>query len=623
MKKIYAILFFIAVSMSTVTAQNKDTKAADKHFDRLEYTDAIEDYEKLIKRGKADSYVYERLATAYYNINDTENAAKYYKRVVDQKGVDAESVYNYAQALRANGKFMEAGNAMQQFANMKPRDSRAKDFMANPNYMPALLDNSPRYTVANAGDINSEYSEFGGTMNGNTFYFSSARNKSRRSYGWNDQPYLDIYSATKTDEVIGSAELIPGDVNTKYHEGTVAFSADGNRIYFDRNNYYKGKYSKDEEGVNQLSIYTAQLVNGKWADVKPVPFNDKNYSTGHPTLSKDGKTLYFVSDRPGGVGSSDIYSVSVAANGSFGTPQNMSAVNTEGKEVFPFIADSGALFFSSDGHLGLGGLDVFSYADGEVTNLAMPVNSSGDDFAFSIDESTMTGFVSSDRQGGKGSDDIYMVNEIPSCDVEIVATVIDNTTGDAISGAQVDIYDAQRNKLGTEMSNSSGQVVFMGVCDEVYGLTAQKEGYESGTASASSSTAGPLAVTVGMNPIEEIIVEDRVVLNPIYFDLDKSNIKPQAAFELDKLVQIMKKYPTMVIKIESHTDNRAGDNYNMKLSDRRAKSTMQYVISKGIDASRLSAEGKGESQPLVACGGSCTEAQHQQNRRSDFIIIER
>ena len=623
MKKIYAILFFIAVSLPTITAQNKDTKPADKHFDRLEYTDAIDDYEKLIKRGKADAYVYERLATAYYNLNDTENAAKYYKRVVDQKGVDSESVYNYAQSLRAQGKFTEASNAMKQFANMKPRDTRAVKYMKNPNYMPALLDNSPKYTVVNAGDINSEYSEFGGSMSGNTFYFSSARNKSRRSYGWNDQPYLDIYSATKTDEVIGSAELIPGDVNTKYHEGTVAFSADGKRMYFDRNNYFKGKYAKDEDGVNQLSLYTAEWINGKWADVTPVPFNDKNYSTGHPSLSKDGKTLYFVSDRPGGVGSSDIYKVSVDANGNFGSPENMSTVNTEGKEVFPFVADSGALFFSSDGHLGLGGLDVFKYTDGRVSNLAMPINSSSDDFAFTMNESTMTGFVSSDRQGGKGSDDIYMVNEIPSCDIEIVATVIDTATGDAIAGAQVDMYDAQRNKLGTKMSNGSGQVVFMGVCDETYGLTAQKDGYESGTASASSPTAGPVAVTIGLNPIEEIIVEDRVVLNPIFFDLDKSNIKPQAAFELDKLVQVMKKYPTMVVRIESHTDNRAGDRYNMNLSERRAKSTMQYVISKGIDASRLSAVGKGESELLVDCGGSCSEAQHQKNRRSDFIIEQR
>lgn len=623
MKKIYLFIFALTVSTASLTAQNRDTKAADKHYDRLEYTEAIEDYERLIARGKADSYVYERLANSYYNINDTEKAATYYKRIMDDSDVDAEAVYNYAQSLKANGDFAASNDAMKKFAGMKPRDKRAVEFMKNPNYIPGLLNSTPQYTVENAGDINSEFSEFGGTMSGNTMFFSSARNTSRRDYGWNDQPFLDIYAANWTDGTIGSAELIPGDVNTKFHEGTVAFSADGNRIYFDRNNYYKGKYKKDEDGVNQLNLYSAELVNGKWVDVKPLPFNSSEYSTGHPALSKDGKTLYFVSDMPGGKGMADIYSVSVNADGSYGTPKNVSAVNTEGKEVFPHVTDSGVLFFSSDGHPGLGGLDVFKSEGNEVTNLGVPVNSGGDDFAFMYDEASMSGFVSSDREGGKGSDDIYQVAGIPPCDVNMVVTVVDNVTGSVITNAKVDIYDSSRNRLGTKMTNDRGQVEFMGECDVNYTLTAEKEDYESGTAVASSSEDGPLPVRIGLDPIEEIIQEDRVVLEPIFFDFDKSNIKPQAAFELDKLVQVMKKYPNMVIRVESHTDNRGGNRYNMQLSERRAQSTVQYVISQGIDASRISGIGKGKTDPLVDCSGGCTDEQHQQNRRSDFIIVER
>ena len=623
MKKVYLFIFALAVSTTTLTAQNRDTKAADKHYDRLEYTDAIEDYERLVGKGKADDYVYERLANCYYNINDTEKAATYYKRIVDNSDVNSEAVYNYAQSLKANGDFAGSNAAMRKFAGMKPRDKRAMEFMKNPDYIPGLMSATPKYTVENAGDINSEFSEFGGVMSGNTMFFSSARNKKRRDYGWNDQPFLDIYAANWTDGTIGSAELIPGDVNTKFHEGQVAFSPDGNRIYFDRNNYFKGKYKKDEEGVNQLNLYTAELVNGKWVDVQPLPFNSDAYSTGHPAITPDGNWLFFVSDMPGGKGMADIYMAKINKDGTYGEPENVGALNTEGKEVFPSIGDSGTIYFSSDGHPGLGGLDVFMSDGTTVTNMGVPVNSGGDDFAFIYDEAGMKGFVSSDREGGKGSDDIYQVAGIPPCDVNFVVTVVDGDTGSVIQSANVDFFDGDRNKLGSGMTNDRGQIEFAGECELNYIFTVEKDNYESGTARASSDSDGPYEVRIALNPIEEIVKEDRIDLEPIFFDFDKSNILPQAAFELDKLVQVMEKYPNMVIRVESHTDSRGGNRYNMQLSERRAQSTVQYVISKGIDASRISGIGKGKTDPLVDCSGGCSDEQHQQNRRSDFIIVER
>jgi len=627
MKKLYLILFFIAVSTSTISAQSNATKSADKHYDRLEYTDAIDSYLRLVENGKADSYVYERLANSYYYINDTKNAATYYKRVVDNG--NAENVYNYAQCLKATGKFEESNTWMQKFAEINPSDSRAVEFMSEPNYIPKILGEVQKFTVTNAGDINSEYSEYGGLLVGNQFYFSTARNEKRRNYGWNEQPYLDIYSATKTGDVIGSSEMISGDVNSKYHEGTVAITADGKRMIFDRNDFFKGKYKKDEEGVNQLNLYTAEWVNNKWTDIKPVPFNSENYSTAHPSLSPDGNTLYFASDMPGGKGMSDIYKVSIDSNGNFGTPENVSSINTEGMDSFPFIGDSGTIYFSSNGHMGIGGLDVF-YAEanengfGETRNLGLPVNSGSDDFAFTINEASQEGFVSSDREGGKGSDDIYLVKQIePLCDVTIVATVYDSKTRKPLRNAMVDIFDNKKNKISTKMTDRSGNVTYIVECDEMYVLQASLIDYESNSTNISPTRESDVTASIGLNPIEEIIKEDMIVLNPILFDLDKHNIKAQAAFELDKLVQVMKKYPTMIIRVESHTDNRATNEYNMTLSNNRAQSTVQYVISKGIDASRISGVGMGEENLKVDCGDSCTEDEHQQNRRSEFIIVKR
>jgi outer membrane protein OmpA-like peptidoglycan-associated protein len=631
MKKIYTILLLIAVSTTIVSAQNSKTKKADNLYDRLAYTDAAQAYQKVLKRGTTDVYVFERLANCYYFINDTKKAEMYYKRVAKSKDANPEAIYNYAQTLKANGKFSDYNTWMKNFAKLSPNDTRVKEFMKNPNYIPKIMDDMARYTATNMEDINSEYADFGGIVYGKDFYFASGRNTSRKTYQWNEEPYLEIYKATNVGGTMKNAELLNGDVNTKYHESNAVISADGKRMYFDRNDYFEGDYDKSASGINQINLYYAENIDGKgWSGVVSAPFNNNEYSTGHPALSQDGNTLYFVSDMPGGKGGSDIYMVAINSDGSLGTPERLGDnINTEGKELFPYIDSNGTLYFSSNGHMGIGGLDVF-YAEaqgdgfGVVNNLGKGVNSSADDFAYKYDPTSQSGYVSSNREGGMGSDDIYMVEavEIP-CEVTIAVLVINENTNAAVAGARVDLYDTMGNKLSTKTSNVDGMVSFKAACDQAHEVQGVLADFESNASKVAPANDQKVSATIALKPIEEIIVEDQIVLNPILFDLDKSNIKAQAAFELDKVVAVMNKYPEMVIAVGAHTDSRATDAYNLSLSEARAQSTVQYIISKGISGKRISGKGYGESQPKVSCGDNCSEAEHQLNRRSEFTIVNR
>lgn len=628
MNKIYTILLLLAVSTSMITAQNKNTKKADQYYDRLQYIDATQAYEKALKDGERSTYVYVQLGNSYYFINDTQKAEFYYEKAINDEGIGSETVYNYAQALKANRKFDEYNKFMKLFSRMVPDDSRAVAFMANPNYLPKIMDSTAqKFYAVNLDALNSKYSDFGGTVVGSDFYFSSARNFTGKTYSWNEEPYLEIYKAQIKDGVVEDARLLRGDVNTKYHESTVAITKDGKRMYFDRNDYFGGKYRKNSDGINQLNIYYAENVNGTWKDVKSASFNDKEYSNNHPALSPDGKTLYYASNRPGGNGMADIYKVAINEDGTFGVPENLGDnINTEGNEGFPFVDSDGTLYFSSDAHLGMGGLDVFAAKakeDGfeKPENLGVGVNSRADDFAFTYYPETKEGYVSSNRGGGKGSDDIYKLTRSGACDLNVI--VVDATTDEPISGARIDLFDDLENKLKTQDTDSDGKSLLTADCTQNHVVQAFMEGYESNSVTVPSSKDTEKEVRIALRPIDLIVEEDMVKLNPILFDFDKHNIKPQAAFELDKLVELMKKNPDMVIKVEGHTDSRGSDAYNMTLSDKRARNTVQYVISKGIDKDRISGKGFGESRPAVDCGANCTEEQHHQNRRSDFIVVKK
>lgn len=546
---------FITIAMAwmsiTLSAQNNSTKKADKLYNRFEYIDAIESYLKLAEKGKEDSYVQKQLAEAYRLTSNTAEAEKWYAKVV-KNDTDAENYFWYSQILKANGKTKESKTWMEKFATANPKDSRAVAFKKNPDFLEKLLSQPEKFKVEKTA-LNTEFSDFGAFQNNGKVYFASARNTSGKTYGWNKQPTLDLYVA---NENFSDIKLLEGEVNTKFNEGSVTISPDGTKMYFTRTNYFEGKYEKDNAGVSNLKIFTAEKNGEKWQNIKSLPFNSDAYSTGHPAISSDGKTLYFASNMPGGFGKTDLYKVSINTDGSFGKPENLGKkINTAADEQFPFIAKDNTLYFSSNGHLGLGGLDVFyvKINDGnfdEVLNFGKPINSSQDDFAFFIDDATHKGFVSSSRKGGSGSDDIYSISLIPA-----------------------------------------------------------------------KPDAKPLPVEKPAIVIKTV-EEEVIAFEPANFDFDSSEITPESASKLDNIVAVMKKFPALEIKINSYSDNIGSADYNLKLSQKRAKTTVDYIISKGISKNRISGEGFGSTNQKVNCN-DCTPEQNIQNRRSEFIIIKK
>lgn len=630
MKNYTSIFIIILFTGLFANAQSKTTKKADKLFSKFEFVRAAEEYEKLLSKGESSAYVYRQLAEAYYNIYKTAEAEKYYAKALETEE-SPETVFKYAQMLKANGKYKNSNEQMAKFAAMRPADHRAITFLENPNYLPEILQKGKKYNLQDAG-INSRYSDFGGTLNDGKLYFASARNDRGKNYGWNQEPFLDIYAAVQNMDGSFQTPLPLETINTKYHEGLVSFSADGKTMYFSRESYFDKIFERDSLSRNKysvLNLYKSSKDSGVWSKGEALSLNSENYSVKNPAVSPDGKLLFFASDMAGGMGKFDIYMAPINKDGSVGKPSNLGQkLNTEGQEMFPFVSADNTLYFSSDGHLGLGGMDVFftKLVDGKVgpiRNVGVPVNGNADDFAFSINNETGEGLVSSNREGGAGSDDVYIVKVLqPICDVLVTVLIKDSKTGLALSNTSVNITDSEGNIIGTKMSSETGEVNYIIECNTNLYLTASKEAYESGSANVEGTSDEEVSLEILLDPIEEIILADKVLLNPIYFDFDKSNITAQGAFELDKLVQLMTKYESIVIRAESHTDARGSAKYNQSLSERRALTTAQYVIAQGVDANRISGVGMGEAMPVNDCGSGCSEEEHQMNRRSEFIILE-
>ncbi|HIG89373.1 MAG: OmpA family protein [Flavobacteriaceae bacterium] len=630
MKNILTLLIITLISFSNLVAQNNSTKKADRLFDRFEFVKAAEEYLKLANDEANDYYVISRLADSYYNIFDTKNAEKWFEKIVEEN--DSEIIYKYAQMLKANGKYKESNIWMTKFSEMKPYDSRAVAFRNTPNYIDKIIEKGKKFNIQNLS-INSEYSDFGSTMFNNKLYFISSEEPGflEKPYSWSNEGFLNIYSSYINENGSYLERVEFDDLNSKYHEGVITFMADGNTAYFTRESYFEKEYEKSEDSktkYSQLYIYRASKKNGKWLSIESLKINDQNYSNKNPMIGPKGEYLYFSSNMPGGYGQYDIYKAKINEDGSIGDPLNLGQkINTEGQEGFPFMSEDKIIYFSSDGHLGLGGLDVFYSKNidtkwSNVRNVGIPVNSGADDFAFMINGDD--GYISSNRPGGKGSDDIYAVKKLlPLCDILFTTNIIDSKTKESISSATTSISDNTGIIDNTKMTSEKGLTEFMLECEDQIQLMVSKTGYESKMLDLKFSDIDPPVLDIYLDPIEEIIVEEKIMLNPIYFDFDKSNITNQAAFELDKLVALMEKYPDMIIRAESHTDARGPATYNRGLSDRRAKSTAQYVISKGISEDRISGVGKGEDEPKIDCSQGCSKEEHAQNRRSEFIIVSR
>ncbi|MBT8264365.1 MAG: OmpA family protein, partial [Muriicola sp.] len=632
---------------------SKLIQKADDYFDKMWYAEAAELYELVLSESK-ENYTYEIIQKAgdshYFNSN-MERAYHWYDILYTsyKNEVSAENIFKYAHSLKGTGKYARAKRLMRLYDKKLKKEGGRRYALNDPRTTPKekVLDNilateQPDYTIRNIA-TNSEYSDFSPMFyNEDELVFASAMDSSffsTRRYKWNNQPYLDLYVAkvNKESQEVKNAIKFSKKINTKYHEASVTFSPDNKTMYFTRNNYGK-KLKRDKNGVNNLKIYSSKKVDGQWTEARELPFNSDAFSTGHPALSPDGKQLYFVSDRPGSLGETDLFVVDVLGNGSFSEPRNLGPeINTERKEMFPYVNDK-KLYFSSNGHVGLGGLDVYEVpfdeenGFGEVKNMGKPVNSKKDDFSFIVNEETQKGFFASNRRGGKGDDDIYSFSRLIPEEINynaIAGVVTELVTGDVMPEALVTLLDENNIKLKEVIADKNGSFVFEDLDGTTkYTIRTTKDSYAEDIMNVSTKDNELIDVAVTMTKLAELIVIEegikKLKLDMIFFDFDKAYIRSDAADELNRLVSVMKENPTMVIKIESHTDSRGSAVYNKYLSDRRAKSTRNYIISKGIDPKRIeSAIGYGEERLLNECDGTvrCSREKHQLNRRSEFIIL--
>jgi len=627
-------------------------KKSDKQYDQWAYIESTNIYEKVLKRGYSSRDLLEKLGNAYYFNARYAEANRHYERLFSDYGNEelaSEYYYRYAQTLQHTGDEAKSKQYYDVFVSKAGNASQISRFRKNESELKKQIQaNSGRYGELLNLPINTPYADYGSFVHDDILYFTSARDTgslAKKVHTWTGDAFTNLYSypLPANGKEKQKVQRLKGDVKSMLNESTAVITKDGQTMYFTRNNILNNNRRYDSSKSTRLKIYRAKLVDGKWKNVEELPFNGDSFNTAHPVLSKDEKLLYFASDRPGGFGSSDLWRIAIHDNGTFGGPENLGPeINTEARETFPFITENDELYFSSDGRVGLGGLDVYAVKTksdgsfGEIQNIGAPVNSKADDFAYYINPSTGQGFFSSNREGGNGNDDIYSFTEQRSlqlqCVQNLIVTVIDGKTRNVISDAGLTLYDAVYKDQNSKSMYNDGVYQFNRDfdCSTSYRIKASKEGYQTAETEAYlSGKTGTTHVTVVLEPVKTPVKTGddlfKVLnLNPIYFDLDKHNVRPDAAIELAKVLAVLEEYPTMKIDIRSHTDSRASHKYNDQLSDRRAKSTREWLIAQGIDASRLTAKGYGERELVNKCadGVKCSEEEHQANRRSEFIIVE-
>lgn len=641
MKTIYKISLFIIVILSSniIEAQRAQLKKAEKAYDQFSYIDAQEIYLKVVQDGYTSAEIFKKLGNTYYFNSDYKNAAIWYDRLINEFSEETEAEYYFraAQALKSTQNYTKANSYMEEFAARGGENKIVQNYKSNPDYLDFITSKESKYVVEKA-EINSGYSDFGPSFYNGKIVFASASGQGvegkLKTHDWSNQPFFNLYVAEMSqDGKLSGATQLSGDINSKFHESSAVFTKDGKTVYFTRNNFIDGKKGRDKERNIRLKIYKAtKLGDNNWTNIVELPFNADSYSVAHPALSTDEKKLYFSSNMPGTLGQSDLWYVDILGENQYGTPVNLGAsINTEARESFPFISNDNVLYFSTDGRAGLGGLDVFytpldeNGMPTEINILAEPVNSNMDDFGFIIDDETKIGFISSNRGGDAGSidDDIYRLLEV--CEITLTGVVTDEETGELLPGAQVTLLDGDNKVLKTFTVGDDALYSFKVDCDTRYSVRGTMEDFESvekvvNTPDNTSTVNLPLELKrIGCHPND---LGCRLTLQPIYFDFDKHNIRPDAAIELAKILAAMREYPELIIHIESHTDSRGSHQYNEQLSERRAQSTMKWLIDQGISKERLSAKGYGETRLINECsdGVTCSEEAHQLNRRSMFII---
>ncbi len=637
-------LYFIFLVLLSITLVAQSEYTADRYFKEFNYPKAVKMYISIYNSGNTSELVISRIADSYYYNVQTEKAAPWYKLLIEKyPNVDSEYLFRYAQVLKSNGEYELSDKYMLLFKNKETNDNRSEDLTVIPDYVEVYSRKSGEILSVNNVATNTKYSDFGGFGIDSTFYFASStpvqKNK-KDLYVWNSQPYLDIYKSSiikKENNILDleKKELLPFSSKTKYHESNAVFTKDGKTMYFTRNSpKEQNKRTKKDKGGN-LKLCRATYKNGKWTDVVELPFNSDTYAVGHPALSPDEKTLYFISDMPGGYGYTDIYKVSILPNFNYNEPINLGKnVNTKGREMFPFVSSNNVLYFSSDGHLGLGALDIFKSVinnDGSLEkagNIKAPFNSKLDDFGFWLDKNRKKGFFSSNRKGGKGDDDIYsfvLSKPMKNCEQLLTGLVTDTHTKMMVTNATIKLLNPKGKVVDSTKTDSFGMYKINIDCNTHYKITASKKDYRQITNELLTDKRENTLCSFNIE-LTPFIIQNEIKINPIFFDLGKDVIRDDAAYELENIVTVLKNNPDMRIRIESHTDSRSSRSFNRDLSDRRAKNTRNHITSRGISPERIvSAIGYGEDRLLNDCDDDnihkCTDAEHQKNRRSYFYIV--
>ncbi|MFT4698899.1 MAG: outer membrane protein OmpA-like peptidoglycan-associated protein [Flavobacteriaceae bacterium] len=633
------LITIVLLTTSVSLSQKNQIEKGNKEFDKYSFIDAREIYLKVIEDGYESAEIYKKLGDTYYFNGDYDNASKWYTKLIDKYPGLTEPVYLYrgAQSLKSIYKYEESDELMIAYAALGGEGLIVKHFESNPEYLKNIAFQSKAYEIEKVS-INTKYSDFGPSFYNNKIVFASNSNATEGSTNsvWNDLPFLDLFEADVDDKgLLSNVTKMNGDINTNYHESSTAFTKDGTTVYFTRNNFINGRKGKDKNKTIRLKLYRSTLSGENyWTDTVELPFNNEEYSVAHPALSLDQKRLYFSSDMPGTIGESDLWYVDILGGNTYSDPVNLGpSINTEARETFPFISDMNNMYFSSDGRSGLGGLDVFVTPLDEngkssvITNLGEPANSNLDDFGFIINETKRIGYLSSNRDGNGGSvdDEIYRVQE---CKLLLIGTVTNADTKEVIEGATVELLDENNKSLESVVSGTDGRYEFTSAleCGKVYIIRASSTGCEFNEKVIETPLAESKLYEVPMaldcDPCPPNDLGCRLGLQPIYFDFDRFNIRPDAEIELAKILAAMRQYTEIIIHIESHTDSRAPQKYNELLSGKRAQSTLNWLVDQGIDRARLSAKGYGESQLVNQCADKveCTEEEHQLNRRSMFII---
>lgn len=641
--KTTTFLFLIFFGILSLTAQSIIQKRADQLFYKFAYAKAIPEYEKMIK-GKNATHAYLRLAECHLLLRDFEKALPYFERFINEPQTPTNYYFKYAMALKSTGQEKEALKWLKRYKEIHKNDIKVKKFLKDGNLASVVFNSKERYEVEPV-HFNTKYSEFGAFVHGGQLYFSSSRKEAalENTYDWNNESWLDIFHVAE-GSTIDIPQKFEGEINSKFHESSMIFSTDYKNdtiIYLTRSNYFNNKKSfyvkkedKNIEKQNNLKIYRADKVDGYWKVTRNLKTNADHYSTGHPSVNSDRTLLYFASNRPGGFGGTDIYYCKIHPRGGVGFPINAGPiVNTPGNEMFPYINNEGQLFFSSDGHVGFGQLDVFGTIldiDGtikDVINLGKPLNSEKDDFGYYALDNGIDGYVSSNRKGGKGSDDIYKFKFIPSLAVQGIVT--DAVNLQPLDSVQISLYDQKTgNLMNRTITDENGGYKMLIDRRRVYMIEAVRKTHPHKHVYFNTSETPRATKTIFRDIQLEPVLDLKVLadLNKIYFDFDKSDIRPDAARELDKVVKLMTiTYPEMIIQLEAHTDPVGSHAYNDKLSQARAVSTYEYLIAKGVAKSQiLSYEGYGKRRTINDCKGKqdCSNEELELNRRTEFPIVQ-